>query len=88
MQFRFRLYDDNNDTYQLMGCCDIEDYEKAFQLFTFMKEHNCVSSIMINTQDLVERTGDFYEVIDVYFVSPQIGGLTLPHIAVDLTEAI
>lgn len=86
MQFRFLEYNEETNTNKLLGYTDIEDYDAAFRMFTYMKEHKCSVCVMINTEDLVDTEGEYYRVNNICFVTEKIGGDIRPHICVTLEE--
>lgn len=86
MQFRFIEFDEESNKDKLVGYSDIEDYDIAFKMFTYMKEHECELSVMVNTEDIADTEGDYYIVKNVYFVTPKLGGQILPYICVDIEK--
>ena len=87
MHIRFREYNKDTNKYKLLAYTDIPDYDVAFKMFTFMKEHECEFAISI-ANDVEDINETLYNVIDVSFVAPNIGSEILLHIAVDLEEAL
>lgn len=90
MQIRFRTYDEENYKYNLIGIVNIEDYDKAFKMFDYMKTNKCTYCIEKNTEDVSETVGEMYEVEEVLFVfSENLNEeeAICPHIAVTLSEA-
>lgn len=85
MHIRFRECNKDTNEYKLLSYTDINDYDIAFKMFTFMKEHDCDFAISIanKAEDINEI---YYKVKDISFVTPSIGSDILPHIAVDLEE--
>ena len=66
MHIRFRKYDKDTKEYKLLTYADEEDYDIAFKMFTFMKEHKCEFAISIadNAEDINETC---YCIKDVAF---------------------
>lgn len=90
MQFRFRVYDEENQKYNLITYTDIEDYNTMFKTLTFMVEHECKYPIELNTEDTVETVGRNYYVTNVSLCIGEDTGedRLLPHFVVDLEEEI
>lgn len=89
MQFRFRIYNEETKSYDLLTYIDIQDYDIMFKTLTYMSEHKCDFSIELNTESIVETLGENYNVIGVSLcISKETGEERLtPHFVVDLEYA-
>lgn len=86
MQFRFVKVEDDNGHSELIGVSNIDEYDTAFKMFSYMKECECSNCIMLNDTDIVDTDGQTYYVKDVMFVTTPIGGQLLPHCCVYVEE--
>lgn len=86
MQIRFRIYNPKTKDYKLLGYTDVTDYDIAFKMLTYMKEHECEYPIELNTEDMVDTTGNLYRVENVSYCVPALGTELTSHIVVDLEE--
>lgn len=79
-----RFVTDNSDKsrndYKLLSVIDVKDYDIAMKMLSYMKEAEI--PVMINTEDLADTDGDVYDIENVLFVTPEIGGEIKEHIAV------
>lgn len=91
MQFRFSLYDKERNDNQVLGYCEIDDYDIAFKVFEYMKKAESEFCVQINDTGLVDSECDYYIVRDVYFVCSSnlipLDEQILPHFVVSLEEA-
>lgn len=88
MQIRFREYDKEKDSFNLIGYTDVDDYDVAFKMLTFMKEHECSFCIEINTKGIVDTEGDYYCVKEVSYCVPALGQELISHIVVDIESEV
>lgn len=84
MQIRFREYNKEKDKYDLVGYTDVTDYDTAFKMLTFMREHECSFCIEVNPTGIVETEGDYYCVKNVSYCIPALGKELISHIIVDI----
>ena len=90
MQFRFREYDEEHESYKLLTYIDVEDYDTMFKTLSFMADHKCAGSVELNLESLVETMGDGYDVDRVALCIDKNYGREdslIPHFVVDLVEA-
>lgn len=90
MQFRFREYNENDKSYNLITYIDVQDYDILFKTLTFMAEHECPYSVEVNTDGMVDTMGNSYCVNNVSLcVSKDTTGedALMPHFVVDVEEA-
>lgn len=91
MQFRFSKYNEENDKNEVLGYCDIDDYDVAFKVFEHMKKAESEFCVQINDTGLVDSECNYYIVKDVYFVCSSntipLDEQILSHFVVSLEEA-
>lgn len=90
MQFRFREYDEDTQSYTLIGYINVQDYYTMFKTLTFMKEHKCEYCIEINKNGIVDSVNNNYEIqyISLCVSSNEISEdeQLVPHFVVDVIE--
>ena len=95
MQIRFiKIDEDNEENNKVISIYEPEENDKLneiFQTLCTIKEltnkdvFNDVG-IELNTKDIVDKDGDWYEIKYISFVIPKIGGQILPYIAVYIND--
>ena len=95
MQIRLiKIDEDNEKNNKVVSIYELKENDKLNEIFKTLctiKEFTDKDvfndiGIELNTEDMVDKDGDWYEIKYISFVIPKMGGQTLPYIAVYIDD--